>query len=162
MAGIRNQSIFRRTFASISGSMSWARSPTRLIAKSLSVDVASKAVSASWPGDDAVAFSSERMVAMLEAVSRTNSRDQEQEMRNRERNEVDDSTSLDSTRTAWISTGCHINTSATSAQHAKPLQAASEADGQSRTLGTPSAHNCDWRVLNMPRELAEVGMNCAG
>jgi len=70
MAGMRNQSIFRRTFASISGSMSWARSPTRLIAKSLSVDVASKAVSASWRGDDAVAFSSCRAVAMLKSLSR--------------------------------------------------------------------------------------------
>jgi len=55
-----------------------------------------------------------------------------------------------------------MNTSATSVQHAKPLQAASEAGGQSSTLDTPFAQNVDWRVLNMPRELAEVGMNCAG
>ena len=47
IAGMRNQSIFRRTFASICGSISWACSPTRLIAKSLSVDAAVKAVSAS-------------------------------------------------------------------------------------------------------------------
>ena len=83
MAGMRNQSIFRRTFASISGSMSWARSPTRLIAKSLSVDVASKAVSASW-GDEAVAFSSGRVAAMLEDMSRMRSRDQEQKMRDKQ------------------------------------------------------------------------------
>jgi len=48
IAGMRNQSIFRRTFASIRGSISWACSPTRLIARSLSVDAAVKAVSASW------------------------------------------------------------------------------------------------------------------
>jgi len=95
-------------------------------------------------------------------MSRIRSRTQEQVIGIQERKRVDDFTSLDSTRTAWISTGCHINTSVTSIQRAKPLQAASEAGGQSMALGTPSAHNCDWRALDMPRELAEVGMNCTG
>ena len=95
-------------------------------------------------------------------MSRIRSRTQEQVIGIQERKRVDDFTSLDSTRTAWISTGCHINASVTSVQHAKPLHAASEAGGQSRILGTPSARNCDWRVLDMPCELAEVGMNCAG
>jgi len=55
-----------------------------------------------------------------------------------------------------------MNTSVTSVHGAKPLHGASEAGGQSRTLGIPSAQDHDWRVLNVPRELAEVGMNCAG
>jgi hypothetical protein len=81
MAGIRNQSIFRRTLASISGSISWAYSPTRLIAMSLLVDAEFKADSGSWCGDEVVAFSSAWAAGMLEAMSRFRWHSQEQSVR---------------------------------------------------------------------------------
>jgi hypothetical protein len=81
MAGIRNQSIFRRTLASMSGSISWACSPTRLIAMSLSVDAGFKADSGLWYGDEVVAFSSGWAAAMLEAMSGFRCHSQDQSVR---------------------------------------------------------------------------------